>query len=172
MGKFKDLVFGERLIPDDTGMLEVKIKKLHPNAVIPRYGTSGAAGMDITAISMDKPELTKNGWILTYRTGLAIQPPPGYFIDLRPRSSIYKTCLQLVNSPGTGDEDFTGEYLFKFRDLSKGLGSIYQPGDRIGQIIVLPYPKVVFTEVDELIKTDRGEGGFGSTNEQNKEQKS
>jgi len=145
--------------------MEVKIKKLHPNAVIPKYESAGAAGMDLTATSK---HYDGNGCVV-YSTGIAIQIPQGYYADLRPRSSISKYDLVLANSIGTIDSDYTGELIFKFKptkgsdyEYEVGLNE-YQVGDRIGQIIIMPYPKIEFVEVNELDKTERGNGGFGST---------
>lgn len=149
-------------------MLNVKIQKLHKDAVIPKYETSGAVGMDLTAVSV---EYDKYG-NLVVGTGLAIQLPEGYYADLRPRSSISKYDLVLANSIGTVDADYTGELILKFkpsdyfavnRDDVYGDGEIYKVGDRVAQLLILPYPKINFIEVEELDKTERGDKGFGST---------
>ena len=148
-------------------MLEVKIKKLHKDAVIPKYETVGSVGMDLTAVSKEYDE---HGNVV-FGTGLAIQIPTGYYADLRPRSSISKYDLVLANSVGTIDADYRGELILKFKPsvyfgVNRGDddGVMYDVGDRIAQIIIKPYPKVSFVEVDELSETERGTGGFGSTN--------
>ena len=148
-------------------MLEVKIKKLHKDAVIPKYETIGSVGMDLTAVSK---EYDKHGNVV-FGTGLAIQIPTGYYADLRPRSSISKYDLVLANSVGTIDADYRGELILKFKPsvyfgVNRGDddGVMYDVGDRIAQLVILPYPKVSFVEVDELSDTERGTGGFGSTN--------
>ena len=157
-------------------MLEVKIKKLVPEAVIPAYETVGAVGMDLTATSKKYDEYGN----VVFGTGIAIQIPEGYYADLRPRSSISKYDLVLANSVGTVDSDYTGEIILKFKcslklephyhDVNTMEAKLpdfqkeYEIGDRIAQLVILPYPKVSFVEVDELSKTDRGTGGFGSTN--------
>lgn len=152
-------------------MLEVKIKKLHKDAVIPKYETDGSAGMDLTAVSKEYDE---HGNVV-FGTGLAIQIPTGYYADLRPRSSISKYDLVLANSVGTIDSDYRGEIILKFKPTlrkstwNNGVYETdevkeYEIGDRIAQIIIKPYPKVSFVEVDELSETERGTGGFGSTN--------
>ena len=84
-------------------------------------------------------------------------------IDFRPRSSVWKTGMVLSNCEGTIDEFFTGNCSAVFYHVMTDMPK-YEVGDRIGQIIIVPYPKVSFVEVDELSKTDRGTGGFGSTN--------
>ena len=148
-------------------MLEVKIKKLHKDAVIPKYETMGSVGMDLTAVSKEYDE---HGNVV-FGTGLAIQIPEGYYADLRPRSSISKYDLVLANSVGTIDADYRGELILKFKPsvyfgVNRGDddGVMYDVGDRIAQLVILPYPKVSFVEVDELSETERGTGGFGSTN--------
>ena len=148
-------------------MLEVKIKKLHKDAVIPKYETIGSVGMDLTAVSKEYDEHGN----LVFGTGLAIQIPEGYYADLRPRSSISKYDLVLANSVGTIDSDYRGELILKFKPsvyfgVNRGDddGVMYDVGDRIAQLVILPYPKVSFVEVDELSYTERGTGGFGSTN--------
>ena len=140
--------------------MKVKIKKLHTNAVIPKYAKPGDAGMDLTAVSVDFSDWN----YLTYHTGLAIEIPEGYVGLLFPRSSVYKTGQQLSNSVGVIDSGYRGEIMMKFtRDVESSHINAYKPGDRIGQIMILPYPQVVFQEVEEIEKSDRGEGGFGST---------
>ena len=148
-------------------MLEVKIKKLHKDAVIPKYETIGSVGMDLTAVSKEYDE---HGNVV-FGTGLAIQIPEGYYADLRPRSSISKYDLVLANSVGTIDSDYRGELILKFKPsvyfgVNRGDddGVMYDVGDRIAQLVILPYPKVSFVEVDDLSETERGTGGFGSTN--------
>ena len=148
-------------------MLEVKIKKLHKDAVITKYETIGSVGMDLTAVSKEYDE---HGNVV-FGTGLAIQIPEGYYADLRPRSSISKYDLVLANSVGTIDSDYRGELILKFKPsvyfgVNRGDddGVMYDVGDRIAQLVILPYPKVYFVEVDELSDTERGTGGFGSTN--------
>ena len=140
--------------------MKVKIKKLHPDAVIPSYAKSGDAGMDLTATKLDFSDVDN----LTYHTGLAVEIPEGYVGLLFPRSSVYKTGQQLTNSVGVIDSGYRGEIMLKYtRDVNETKKQAYKPGDRVGQIIILPYPQVQFQEVDELSLTDRGTGGYGST---------
>lgn len=138
--------------------MKIKFKKLHENAVVPKYAKPGDAGMDLTAIS---EEWNKDNSLVTFGTGLSIEIPEGYVGLIFPRSSIYKTTLNLSNSVGVIDSGYRGEIMFKFRYLEEG--SVYEIGDRVGQILILPYPTIEFEE-GELSDTERGEGGFGSTN--------
>ena len=148
--------------------MEIKIKKLSENAVTPTYAKNGDAGMDLTATSKSYDEHGN----ICYGTSLAFEIPEGFVGLLFPRSSNTKKDLTLGNSVGVLDSGYRGEVFFKFkpsdyfainRDDVYGDGLSYEVGDRIGQIIVIPHPKVTFVEVDELSSTDRGDGGFGSS---------
>lgn len=140
------------------GRMQINIKKLNENAVIPSYAKLGDAGMDLTAIS---EEWNESNTQVTYDTGLSIEIPEGYVGLLFPRSSVYKTELNLANSVGVIDSGYRGPIMFKFRYIEDGL--VYEVGDRIGQILILPYPQIEFNEVEELSSTSRDGGGFGST---------
>jgi len=140
--------------------MKVKIKKLHPDAVIPRYAKQGDAGMDLTAVAIEKESIPPKG-IVTFRTGLAIEIPEGHVGLLFPRSSVYKTGMTLSNCVGVIDSGYRGEIMMKY--FRNGFHEEYEVGDRIGQLIIMPYPEVQFEEVAELSSTDRGVGGYGST---------
>ena len=153
--------------------MKVKIKKLHPDAVIPKYAKEGDAGMDLVAISKAKILLKELDWRvqskdnfdhIEYGTGLAIEIPKGYVGLIFPRSSIYKTNLELSNSVGVIDSGYRGEIKFKFYEaLGYNDAEEYQIGDRIGQIMIIPYPEIEFEQVKELETSERGSGGYGST---------
>ena len=137
--------------------MKIKFKKTHPLAVIPKRGTSGAAGFDLTAVILDVKETT-----LKYDTGIAVEIPPGYVGLLFPRSSVCKTGLSLANSVGVIDSDYRGSISFVFYKDVPCIAP-YLPGDRIGQLVIVPIPEVDFVEVEELSETERGKGGYGST---------
>lgn len=155
--------------------MKLKIKRLSKNAVIPQYAKYGDAGLDLVATSK---EYDKNGNVV-YGTSLAFEIPKGFVGLLFPRSSNAKTDLRLTNSVGVLDSGYRGEVMFKFRndnfvsmnailknDLINGqigFNNEYQIGDRIGQLIIMPYPTIEFEEVEELSITERGIGGYGST---------
>ena len=139
--------------------MKVKIKKLHPDAVIPYYAKHGDAGMDLTATTKEYDGYGN----IVYGTGLAFEIPEGYVGLLFPRSSNSKYDLILSNSVGVIDSGYRGEVMMKFRMFKHVIESHYDIGDRIGQLIIMPYPKVEFEEVQELSETERGEGGYGST---------
>lgn len=145
--------------------LQVKVKKLSPNAVMPKQADSGSAGMDLVATSM-KAVLDKDTSItyLSYGTSLAFEIPEGYVGLLFPRSSISnQTNLTLANSVGVIDSSYRGEVSFRFRSVPGGVNRNYKIGDRIGQLVIIPYPKVIMVESEELSETERGTGGYGSS---------
>lgn len=169
--------------------MQVKVKKLSENAVVPMYGKPGDAGQDLVCVSR---HFDADGNAV-YGTGLAFEIPEGYVGLIFPRSSNAKKDLMLTNSVGVVDSGYRGEVMFKFKPVaffagadcsecgdtlsfdftilpgskfadSKEFGiNLYEVGDRVGQIIIMPYPQVTFQEVSELSSTDRGVGGFGST---------
>lgn len=138
--------------------LKVKIKKLSKDSVLPTYSKYGDAGLDLTAIS---EKWNEDNSIVTYDTGLAIEIPKGYVGLLFPRSSIYKTSLDLTNAVGVIDSGYRGSIMLKFRYVEEGM--VYDVGDRVGQLIIIPYPQIEFEESEELSETERGSGGYGST---------
>lgn len=141
--------------------MKVKIKKLGPSAVIPTYSKDGDAGMDLTAVSKNWD--SDNGvWV--YGTCLSFEIPKGYVGLLFQRSSVFKQQLILSNAVGVLDSGYRGEVLFKFRETHDyEFENAYEVGDRVGQIMILPYPQIEFEEVFELSDSERGTGGYGST---------
>jgi dUTP pyrophosphatase len=146
---------------------KVKIKKLHPDAIIPKYETSGAAGMDLCSIG--EYNIRPNHWKTTdeegilVKTGLAIECPEGYEIQIRPRSGLAKKLkITLMNSPGTLDSDYRGE--IGLLVTNHGIKNFnIKPGDRVAQMVLNEITLMDLEEVDELSETNRGEGGYGST---------
>ena len=136
--------------------MKVKIKKLHEDAIIPKYAKDGDAGMDLTAVDVSADEGT-----ITYKTGLAVEIPRWHVGLLFPRSSVYKTGQSLTNCVGVIDSGYRGEIMMKFT-LSR-FQREYDIGDRVGQLIIMPYPMIEFVEAEELTETDRGDGSYGST---------
>ena len=138
--------------------MKIKVMKLDAGAKIPKYAKKGDAGMDLYAVS----ESFDDHGNYVYGTGLAIEIPEGYVGLIFPRSSISKTAHSLRNAVGVIDSGYRGELIFKFA-INTLNSPVYKIGDRIGQIIILPYPQVEFEEAWELSKTERGTGGYGST---------
>lgn len=141
--------------------MEIKIKKLRPDAVIPRYAKPGDAGLDLTAVSRT---FNADGNVV-YGTGLAFEIPEGYVGLVFPRSSICRKDLFLTNAVGVIDAGYRGEVTAKFKSTSQRLPTSYNVGDRVAQLIVIPIPEIEFVEADKLSDTVRGAGGYGSTGE-------
>lgn len=141
-------------------MLEIKFKKLVETAKMPTKAHPTDAGADLTAVSR---EWNKEYGCWVYGTGIATEIPEGYVGFVFPRSSIRKYCLSLTNCVGVIDSGYRGEIMCTFRPQSIGKEEVYEIGDKIAQLIVLPYPEVSYTEVESLSETDRGENGHGSS---------
>lgn len=149
--------------------MQVKIKRLHPNSVIPKYAKPGDAGMDLTATSKFFDEYGN----ICYGVGLAFEIPEGYVGLIFPRSSCSKKQLILANAVGVIDSGYRGEVIMKFKPsialdreqcaTKERIYEIYDIGERIAQMIIVPYPYIEFEEVDELSKTERDSGGYGSS---------
>ena len=171
----------------------MKVKKLHKDAVLPKRAHDDDAGYDLVAINDGDLKVIPTGndngrtWrmlYIEYKTGLAIEPPVGYHIELVARSSVSKTDLILANCVAVGDQGYRGEYRFRFKCPSESHrtiwakseeeasetfkkymseAKIYKAGDKIGQMLIRKTEIMEIEEVDELSDTVRGEGGFGST---------
>lgn len=176
----------ERRESESMRNVPVKIKRLHPDATVPQYATAGAAGFDLVAV---EDVIIAPGETVKVRTGLAFELPPGYELQIRPRSGISaKTKLRVANAPGTVDEDFRGEVCVLIDNISpvppvtdewtqtRAIDGEYiygtkapegtyliRKGERIAQGILAEVPRASFIVTDELTETERGEGSFGST---------
>lgn len=153
-------------IPDQITEIEsnrpygLLVKKLDPEAVLPTKANSDDSGYDVVAID----DGTWAETYIEYKTGIAIQLPIGYHVELFPRSSISKTDLLLCNSIGLVDWSYTGELKFRFKYVSaKHSPILYKKGDKIGQIVIRNTIKMNIQEVNELHVTKRGNNGFGSS---------
>ena len=140
-------------------MLEVKFKKLVETAKCPIKAHPTDAGADLTAVSREWNEEYKY-WV--YGTGIATEIPEGYVGLLFPRSSIRKYTLSQCNCVGVIDSHYRGEIMVTYKPTSD-VQKLYEIGDKIAQLIILPYPEVSYTEVKSLSETDRGENGHGSS---------
>ena len=139
--------------------MEIKIKRLVEHAVMPQKATPESAGFDLVALDY---RYDQHSHFHEYGTGLAVELPPGYELQIRPRSSISKTSLMLVNSPGTVDSDYRGEIFVRFKEIDDR-EMFYEVGDRIAQVVIQKLPQVTLVEVQDISTTQRGSGGFGST---------
>lgn len=143
----------------DQSRVLVKVK-LNPGAKIPTYATPHASGADLYA----NEEVTLSaGERAVVGTGIALEIPPGYEGQIRPRSGLAaNTGVTVLNAPGTIDSDYRGEVGVLLINLGDATVSL-RKGDRIAQLVIVPIPVVVLIEVEELGDTKRGDGGFGST---------
>tara|TARA_B100000579_G_scaffold391461_1_gene366705 strand:- start:1294 stop:1731 length:438 start_codon:yes stop_codon:yes gene_type:complete len=143
-------------------MIRILIKRLSKNVSLPKYETNGSSGMDLAAnISSNINIEPKQTAIIP--TGLALSIPKDFEIQIRPRSGLAaKHKISVLNTPGTIDADYRGEIKVILINLGNEIFKI-ENGDRIAQMVVCPVIQAKLKEVDDLNKTDRGEGGFGST---------
>jgi dUTP pyrophosphatase len=151
--------------------MKVGFKKLDKNAKIPAYALEGDAGIDFYAVSKT---VDAQGNIF-YGTGIALEIPEGYFAFLMPRSSNLNRDVIMPHSMGLIDSNFRGEIKFVYSPYrSTGRINIgehvnvpapydYEVGERVGQMVILPYPKIELEEKEELSDTNRGSGGYGHT---------
>lgn len=136
----------------------LRIQRLRPDAVVPRYQTAGASGLDLHAV---ESRSLWPGQGLLLGTGIAIAIPDGYEAQIRGRSSLAAKHGVLATL-GTIDADYRGE--LRVQLINQGPTSYdVKAGDRIAQLVVAPVARVIAVEVEALDETERGEGGFGST---------
>ena len=140
----------------------VRIKKLCENAVIPTKAHDTDAGFDLYCA---KKEIDWDKRQIVCYTGLAFEIPVGYVGLLFPRSSVSNKPLIMSDSIGVIDAGYRGDVTAKFNiiDMRQSGMNHYQVGNKVAQIIIIPYPEIKFEETEELSETDRGTGGFGST---------
>ena len=142
--------------------MKIEIKKLRDNAVLPERGSSEAAGYDLFA-AIDENRTIAPGETAMIGTGLAAAIPSGYFGGIFARSGLScKQGLRPANCVGVVDADYRGEITVALHNDSSEERTI-EPGQKIAQLVVLPYLELDFSLVTELSDTDRGAGGFGST---------
>ena len=140
----------------------VQIRRLRSDAIVPRYQTADAAGMDLHA-ALDQPMTVPPGDVAAVPTGLAMAIPRGFEGQVRPRSGLArKHAITVANAPGTIDSDYRGECMVLLINLGREPFTIAH-GDRVAQLVIAPVSQAEVVEVDELSTTARGAGGFGST---------
>ena len=143
-------------------MTKILIKRLAKNVSLPKYETNGSSGMDLAANIVKSIDINP-GKTAIIPTGLAVSIPNGFEIQIRPRSGLAaKMNITVLNTPGTIDADYRGEIKIILINLSKECFTINK-NDRIAQMVICPVVKVSLEEVEELPKSFRGTGGFGST---------
>ena len=143
-------------------MPRVQFKRVRPDAIVPRYMTAGAAGLDLCA-ALDAPVVIEPGARVAVSTGLAMAIPDGFEGQVRPRSGLAREHgVTVVNAPGTIDSDYRGTVAVLLVNLGTTAFTV-QPKERIAQLVIAPVVQAELVEVDELSATERGAGGFGST---------
>ena len=143
--------------------MKLNFKKLNENAVMPTYGSEFAAGADLYACTNGETVVIESGETKLIKTGLAMEIPEGYAGLIYARSGIAnKRGLAPSNKVGVIDSDYRGEIMVSLHNHSNETQSIAD-GERIAQMVITPFLKVEYNEVEEISETVRGEGGFGST---------
>tara|TARA_B100001094_G_C18092333_1_gene751102 strand:- start:757 stop:1194 length:438 start_codon:yes stop_codon:yes gene_type:complete len=143
-------------------MTKILIKKLHAAAIIPKYETKGSSGLDLSA-NLKSKIIIKPGEKCLIPTGLAVSIPQDHELQIRPRSGLAaKKSITVLNTPGTIDSDYRGEIKIILINLGKENFEITN-GLRVAQMVLCPISKAELSEVDDLDKTSRDHGGFGST---------
>ena len=142
--------------------MEVKVKRLNENAVIPTYGTEYSAGADLYNLDVEDVEILPHKTVLIH-TGIAMEIPVGFVGLIFARSGIAtKKGLAPANKVGVIDSDYRGEIMVALHNHSDVAAKV-ERGERVAQICITPFLKADFSEVEELNDTQRGSGGFGST---------
>ena len=143
-------------------MTEILIKRIKASAVIPKYESLGASGLDLSAC-IDEKIILKPGEKQLVSTGISLSIPREFEIQIRPRSGLAaKKNISVLNTPGTIDSDYRGELKVILINLGKE-AFIVEKGLRIAQMVLSPIVQAKLKEVEDLNKTERGLGGFGST---------
>ena len=143
--------------------INVPLKKFHDDAIIPTYGSAGAAGADLYAYAPEVPIQINPHCTEMVHTGIAVSIPHGYFGGVYARSGLStREGLRPANCVGVVDEDYIGEVMVALHNDTDQVKKI-EHGERIAQLVIQPYEAAIFEVVDELVNTDRGAGGFGST---------
>ena len=144
--------------------MNFKIKKVHPEAKVPVYGSAGAACFDLYAASVIDTTNDSSERAVVYGTGLQFEVPEGYVMMVYSRSGHgFNYGITLANSTGVIDADYRGEVCVKLRKSGTDIHGMPYVGERIAQAMIIPVEQVSFEETDELSRTQRGAGGFGST---------
>lgn len=145
--------------------MELKFKKLNEKAVLPTRSHSTDAGLDLTTYGFTQEVDASGKLVLVYHTGLAVEIPEGHMGLIFMRSSVANKSLTLTNAVGIIDRFFSGEITLKFKVTTDSIPTVYQEGERIGQLVVVPYPQFDPVFVDEIAEGPRGEKCYGSSNE-------
>jgi len=142
--------------------ISIKVKFVHPNAKLPSQTYAHDSGWDLTICEV----IEKGGDVFFLNTGIALEPPTGFYVEVYPRSSIFKTNFIFANSVGIIDEDYRGPIMLPVRYFGSKNGqeeALQLVGQKFGQIIIRKRVEASFYQVEELKRSERDQGGFGST---------
>ena len=144
--------------------MELKIKRLVDNAIMPIKAHATDAGFDLTAVNIT-PELNESGqYLFVYHSGIAVEIPEGYVGLLFQRSSVANKSIMMTNCVGVIDSGYRGEIIAKFKATTDVVPAIYKVGEKFAQLVIVPIANITeIKEVTELSDSDRGEGGYGSS---------
>ena len=145
--------------------MELKFKRLNDKAVLPIRAHKSDAGLDLTATDITLEPNDCGQTVVVYHCGLAVEIPEGHVGLLFPRSSIAKKSIFMTNAVGVIDSGYRGEIMAKMHVTTDAAPAVYKVGEKFAQLIVMPIPEVTISEVAELSESDRGENGFGSSDE-------
>lgn len=145
--------------------MELKFKRLNDKAVLPIRAHKSDAGLDLTATDITLEPNDCGQTVVVYHCGLAVEIPEGHVGLLFPRSSIAKKSIFMTNAVGVIDSGYRGEIMAKMHVTTDAAPAVYKVGEKFAQLIVMPIPEITVSEVAELSESDRGENGFGSSDE-------
>lgn len=140
--------------------MKIKMKRLHEKAVVPKKAKEGDAGLDFVAVEHEVDVVNRS---FNYHLGWAVEIPEGHVGLLFPRSSVGGKDIVLSNSVGVIDSGYRGELIARFKSTIPMKARVYDVGEKVVQLVVMPIPNVEVEVVENLTETDRGEGRFGST---------
>lgn len=143
--------------------MELKIKRLNDKAIMPIRAYKGDAGLDLTAIDISLEQNECGQTVVVYHCGLAVEIPEGYVGLIFPRSSISKKSMFITNAVGVIDSGYRGEITAKMHVTTDARPAMYTIGERFAQLVIMPLIDFNVTEVAELSESERGDGGYGSS---------
>lgn len=149
--------------------MDIKIRRLSADAVLPVRAHKSDAGLDLTCTKIESGVNDAREMLLVYHTDLAVEIPEGYVGLIFPRSSIYTKSISQTNCVGVVDSNYRGELRVVFRPTISGVPEFYKVGERFAQLVIVPYLNAEVVEAEELSESERGENGFGSTGNTNED---
>lgn len=143
--------------------MELNFKRLDDKAIMPIRAHESDAGLDLTAVDITLEPNDCGQTVVVYHSGLAVEIPEGYVGLLFPRSSIAKKSIFMTNGVGVIDSGYRGEIMAKMHVTTDAAPAVYKIGEKFAQLIIMPLQNIIVNEVANLSDSDRGEGGYGSS---------